>query len=298
MLLDDLFLAALPRAWSTYLVNFQYSPGSVPLSSLPVPIIVTFAFLVALGLGKAFMRDRQPFELKWLLAGHNLLLSVVSGVSLLLLHCRVWPRLMEHGWHYVLCDWEMYNDGLLQFLYYVNMLLKYYELLDTLFLVLRKKETNKLHIYHHIATMWLAWIQLYDTTSMQWLPIWINLLVHVFMYYYYFVCALGSTVWWKRYLTTMQIIQFVLDLVACYYATYFFYSAGTRVCRTGNIAVISGDFVITSYLFLFIHLYVYLYLLSGGNRKRREKGADAAASSDAAGKQLANAQQKQTKKKQ
>lgn len=37
------------------------------------------------------------------------------------------------------------------------------------------------------------------------------MLVHVFMYYYYMLQACHFTVAWKKYLTLMQITQFILD---------------------------------------------------------------------------------------
>jgi len=65
----------------------------------------------------------------------------------------------------------------------------------------------------------LCWSQLYWHSTTMWVPIGLNLMVHVFMYYYYAVATLGYKVWWKRHLTTLQIAQFIIDVVVCSWAT-------------------------------------------------------------------------------
>lgn len=56
-------------------------------------------------------------------------------------------------------------------------------------------------------------------TSISWTVITLNLLVHVIMYYYYWATAAGYKIWWKRYVTVMQITQFILDLGLVYFGS-------------------------------------------------------------------------------
>jgi len=86
--------------------------------------------------------------------------------------------------------------------------------------VLRKKQAqvSTLHVVHHSVVPISVWIGLkfYCGGSNTLFPF-LNTGVHSIMYLYYGLAALGPQMqkylWWKKYLTTLQLTQFALVMV-------------------------------------------------------------------------------------
>lgn len=163
--------------------------------------------------------------------------------------------------HQLVCSYDIYDNGHMHMIYYINMFFKVWEFLDTFLLVLRKKPVAFLHAYHHGATLILTWNQMMEHSAPQWVPIVINLWVHVVMYYYYAMSAIGIRVWWKKYLTTFQICQFVIDvtIISYAYARYIISGYDVNVCYGTTRGAQVGLGILISYLILFVRFYIETY---------------------------------------
>ena len=67
----------------------------------------------------------------------------------------------------------------------------------------------------------------------------------------------------------MQITQFVIDLLAIYYAAY--HNLFTGQCTGSHEAALSGVGLLTSYLFLFVDFYIRTYNKGGKEGGKGEK---------------------------
>jgi fatty acid elongase 3 len=229
--------------------RFRGSPFSHPL----YPLSGMAGYLLVITVLERLMRSRRPLSLRGVVVLHNIflcLLSLAMGLGTLLEIC--WHVLHEpDGWQSVACDHRgTVMRGRLLFWMYVFYVSKYYELLDTVIMVLRKRPLSFLHVYHHCVVLPLFWVYLRTSMVIHFILVVANSFVHVFMYYYYAASILGHKVWWKQHLTMAQIVQFVIDLTATYPFVYF-YMTHPKGCSGSMRAFIFGQVVGISFCYLF-----------------------------------------------
>ncbi|KAL8827887.1 MAG: hypothetical protein Q9191_002915 [Dirinaria sp. TL-2023a] len=265
--------------------DFRFVAGETPLSTLKATVTTLITYYVVVLGGRELMRTRPALKLNGLFMIHNLYLTIVSGSLLALFTEQVAPTIWRKGIFFTICNHQGGWTNELVILYYLNYLTKYVEFIDTIFLVLKKKPLTFLHTYHHGATALLCYTQLIGITSVSWVPITLNLLVHVVMYWYYFQSARGIRIWWKEWITRLQIIQFVIDLGFVYFAswtyftsTYFPHLPNMGRCAGEEFAAFAGMGILSSYLLLFISFYAATYKKEGkakgkGRARRRSSTA-------------------------
>ncbi|XP_044742303.1 elongation of very long chain fatty acids protein AAEL008004-like isoform X2 [Chrysoperla carnea] len=192
-----------------------------PLMSSPFPtlcICLTYAFCVK-RLGPKLMENRKPFQLKNTLIVYNLF-QVIFSTWLFYESC-VSGWLTHYSYRCQPVDYS-YSPLALRMArgcwwYYIS---KFTEFFDTIFFVLRKKNDHisTLHVIHHGVMPMSVWFGVKFTPGGHSSFFgFLNTFVHIIMYSYYLFAALGPQfqkyLWWKKYLTALQMVQFVAVMV-------------------------------------------------------------------------------------
>ncbi|KAI8428769.1 hypothetical protein MSG28_007447, partial [Choristoneura fumiferana] len=149
--------------------------------------------------------------------------------------------------------------------FHYYLMAKVSELLDTVFFVLRKKKTQItfLHVYHHTLMVAATWGMLkYNPTYVIILIGTINSFVHILMYAYYGLSAFPSLdkyLWWKKYLTAFQLIQFGIMIVHAAVAT------AVSECTPSYILLFTIFFNVLLMIYLFSDFYLKSYVKKEDN---------------------------------
>lgn len=180
---------------------------------------ITIYLYFVLSLGPKLMAKHEPFKLNQVLLIYNL------GMALANLWLFIQGLLVSNYGLDTLGCGKFGGDIRLSpkrgiYLGYLFFLTKLVELLDTVFFVLRKKkeQVTFLHVFHHSVVPIFCWIgiKLAPGGPNGFFPL-INSFIHVIMYIYYAISTLGPRVqpylWWKRYLTRLQMVQFILVMI-------------------------------------------------------------------------------------
>ncbi|RWS12778.1 elongation of very long chain fatty acids protein-like protein [Dinothrombium tinctorium] len=186
----------------------------------PMPtLLMTAAYLYFVKiLGPKLMQNRPAFDLRKLMIVYNLTMIITSLLMFIEMGNLIgWGKYTFH------CQKVDYSDAEIPLrmcnIGWYFLLTKYIEFTDTIFFVLRKKQNqiSNLHVIHHSLVPITVWVGMkYAPGGNNALFPVLNSFVHSIMYLYYGLSAFGPRIhkylWWKRYLTTIQLIQFVLIL--------------------------------------------------------------------------------------
>lgn len=148
----------------------------------------------------------------------------------------------------------------LLWLFYISKALDF---VDTFTIVLQKRwnQLSFLHVYHHSSIFLFYWLLLrrgYDGDIF--LTITLNGAIHAIMYTYYFVSMHTKDIWWKKYLTQMQMVQFCTMI-----------AQGCLMLRSGDSAFpprMTQAYIL--YIFSMLVLFMQFYLSSYAGKKDKK----------------------------
>lgn len=228
------------------ILHFIGSNYHIPIGS--VTLYVLFLFF-----GSRVMASRQPFGLRNPLAAWNAFLCLFSFIGV----CRTVPYLL---WFMLSASYEdtvckdpehTWASGPVGLWVVVFMFSKIPELIDTVFVVLKKKPLIFLHWYHHITVLLFCWNAYATMAATGIYFVAMNYTVHTFMYGYYCAQALGVLPKsFPAYLITLaQILQMLGGTALC--ASAWYYKLSGKPCHNDMSNLTAGAVIYASYLYLF-----------------------------------------------
>jgi len=234
-------------SWEGYAISFYQDYWYVFATGAALYIPVVFGL-------KSFMENRKPFVLRPYLAAWNLILTIFSGLGMYYTIPILVNMLVESGFEEAVCNSKCWLFPEAQWVFYFNVS-KLFEFVDTIFIVLRKRELIFLHWFHHIVTMLYCWycnLHSHQFHCAGWWFSSINLAVHTVMYMYFFLAMVGYRSNWNFVLTAAQILQMVIGSVVVFQTT--------RCPQINWYEVTFGGVMYLSFLYLFVEYYGRKYL--------------------------------------
>ena len=222
--------------------------------SVWVPLGMTALYFMMIMHGRRWMRFREPFDMRTGMVIYNLYQTAINAFMVAGLIMEVQSSGMRWWGSGIERSARGHTLGFLLYAHYHN---KYVEYMDTVFMVLRKKDRqiSFLHVYHHVLMTW-SWFAVlrWGPGGDAWFGACCNSLIHVLMYSYYLLRTLGVPCPWKKMLTQMQMLQFGFCFGHSVYVGLFC-DAGTYPCFLTTLQM----FVMVNMLVLFGNFYQQQY---------------------------------------
>lgn len=234
-------------------------------ANMQVPVIACILYMVFVFGVQRLMVDREAYDLRGPLGLWNLFLSTFSFLGALNVVPHLFMLIYRDGFQSAMCYSAQANmgTGTAGLWVILFILSKFPELVDTAFIVLRKKNLIFLHWYHHITVLLFCWHSFAVQSSAGLFFVAMNYSVHAIMYLYYF---LNGKKMWPRWIpviiiTLMQLGQMVLGVTTSV-ASYYHRVNGNK-CNVPLDNLVAGSAMYFSYFLLFFHFLLMRFVCRG-----------------------------------
>ncbi|RWS25748.1 elongation of very long chain fatty acids protein 7-like protein [Leptotrombidium deliense] len=235
-----------------------------------VLLIIAFYLYFSIHLGPKLMKDRQAFSLIPLIRVYNLIMMLSNGVFFAIAAYYTNCGITSWGCHPIESKpadeaW-LWKLGIIWYF----LITKFVDLFETFFFVLRKKHSqlSTLHLFHHSIVPIDVWVGMkYSPSESACFFPFINSFVHTIMYLYYGLSTFESMkpfLWWKKYLTQLQILQLCLIALHCVHLVLL---ENCNIPKT-LFAIYMPQAVLLAYLFIAFFTKTYR-----NNLKEKEKSS-------------------------
>ena len=259
-----------------------------------VCIPIAALYLALIFGGQQWMRDRPAADLRRPLIAWNWLCAIFSliGAARVLPHAVY--RLATVPTLEYICQPGEYDYGTGAVILWMSFFTvsKVAELLDTMFIVARKKPLILLHWYHHVTVLLFTFHAFAYEQAPSIFYAAMNLSVHGVMYSYYAFSAMGyrgrANPIPSIALTSVQLSQMVVGVLVHCACFYLYYGHGNvyqgMQCGVSWENMWAGVLMYLSYLLLFGQLFYRKYMRGEGQRKALGVVTDADKAGDGIGR--------------
>ncbi|KJH45754.1 GNS1/SUR4 family protein [Dictyocaulus viviparus] len=144
---------------------------------------LSIAYVAAIFSIKYYMRDRKARNLQLPLSVWNGILAVFSACGFFYTFSTFLKVVRDKGISYTYTNIsEVYTDEKCGYWVLLWVLSKIPELVDTIFIVLRKRPLIFMHWYHHALTGYYAIINYHEGNAHMFWVVWMNYGIHAAMY--------------------------------------------------------------------------------------------------------------------
>lgn len=267
--------------WNHFLENYRGDAVSTFCAEhIEVPVLAVVAYFTLIFYIPDKMKNRPAFKLRWSFCLWNLFLAAFSITGSYYTVPALVNVLTRNGFRHSICGEpsSFFYNGAPGFFVALFILSKIPELLDTVFLVLQKKQVIFLHWFHHTTVMLFCWHAMVShIASGLWFAT-MNFVVHAIMYSYYFFMALSPAT--RKIvkpaamsITSLQLAQMVMGMIVCVATRYYMITSDEK-CWADNANNKLGLLMYTSYFILFGALFRDHYCNGRSKQAKKDPSED------------------------
>ncbi len=233
-----------------------------------VPVVAVVLYMLFCYFGGKIMANYKPFGLNTALASWNLFLSLFSFYGAIRTVPHMLLRIATVSFESTVCETPVtaYGAGACGLAVQLFIISKLPELVDTVFIVLRKKPLIFLHWYHHVTVLLYCWNAYVTESGAGLYFVSMNYTVHAVMYFYYYLQAIKAIPKWfpSWIITIMQISQMIIGTFIVGASFYFHFYGGEKFapgqCNNVPSNLAAGGIIYASYLYLFVEFAVKRFI--------------------------------------